>query len=103
MAVAPRRLGALLIHEFPPWPTIHDYFRQWRTNGVLERLNSILGQQERVEAGRQANPSGGTMAVVPYWVMSRNSSAGSKDTLLKIKRLFQRIAEFLFSITPTSE
>lgn len=51
----------LLPHEFPPWPTVYDYFRQWRNNGVLEFLNSVLRQQVRVQAGRQPNPSGGSM------------------------------------------
>jgi putative transposase len=30
----------LLPHEFPPWKTIHHYFRTWRLDGTWERLHT---------------------------------------------------------------
>jgi len=44
-------------HDFPPWKTVYDYFRQWRDNGLWERVNAELRQQVRVQAGRTAQPS----------------------------------------------
>jgi len=32
----------LLPHEFPPWKTIHHYFRTWRINGTWEQLHAAL-------------------------------------------------------------
>jgi putative transposase len=32
----------LLAHEFPPWKTIHHYFRTWRLDGTWERLHTAL-------------------------------------------------------------
>jgi putative transposase len=32
----------LLPHEFPPWKTIHHYFRAWRIDGTWEQLHTAL-------------------------------------------------------------
>jgi putative transposase len=47
----------LLPHEFPPWKTIHHYFRTWRIDGTWERLNTELRELLRVRLGRDPNPS----------------------------------------------
>jgi hypothetical protein len=47
----------LLPREFPPWSTVYDYFRKWRTAGVWEQLNTALREQVRQRAGRQRTPS----------------------------------------------
>jgi putative transposase len=48
----------LLPREFPPWPTVYDYFRKWRAAGVWEQINTALREQARARAGRQPTPSG---------------------------------------------
>jgi putative transposase len=67
-----------LPHDFPPWPTVHDYYRHWRLEGVWERLNAMLHEEVRLREGRRASPSaaaidaqsvkttekGGTMAMM---------------------------------------
>jgi putative transposase len=45
----------LLPRDFPPWSTVHDYFRKWRDAGVWERVNAAL--RERKGAGRVPTPS----------------------------------------------
>jgi putative transposase len=45
----------LLPHDFPPWKTVHHYFRTWRINGTWKRLHAAL--RERV--GRDPQPSAG--------------------------------------------
>lgn len=47
-----------LPREFPPWSTVHHYFRQWRLDGTWARLNTALRERVRVRQGRQAQPSG---------------------------------------------
>jgi putative transposase len=49
----------LLPHEFPPWKTIHHYFRAWRIDGVWEQLNTALRERLRVRQGRNSQPSAG--------------------------------------------
>src|ERR687886_1026518 len=49
----------LLPHEFPPWKTIHHYFRTWRINGTWEQLHAALRKRLRVRLKRDPQPSAG--------------------------------------------
>jgi putative transposase len=49
----------LLPHEFPPWKTIHHYFRTWRIDGTWERLHTALRQRLRVRLKRNPQPNAG--------------------------------------------
>jgi putative transposase len=49
----------LLPHDFPPWKTVHHYFRIWRIDGTWERLNTALRERLRVRLGRNSQPSAG--------------------------------------------
>jgi putative transposase len=44
---------------FPPWQTVYYYFWVWRREGVLEGMNTVLREQERVRVGREPTPSTG--------------------------------------------
>jgi putative transposase len=46
-----------LPHEYPPWPTVYWHFRQWRLDGLWERLNAALRERLRVRVGRHPQPS----------------------------------------------
>src|SRR4029453_9236041 len=48
----------LLPREFPPWPTVHDYFRRWRRDGTFEQLHAQLRVSSRLRCGRNPQPSG---------------------------------------------
>jgi putative transposase len=48
----------LLPHDYPAWSTVYDYFRKWRNAGVWERLVTTLRERLRLQAGREATPSG---------------------------------------------
>jgi putative transposase len=48
-----------LSKDFPPWQTVYYYFWVWRREGVVERMNTILREQERVRVGREPTPSAG--------------------------------------------
>jgi putative transposase len=47
----------LLPHDFPPWKTIHHYFRTWRIDGTFERMHSALLKRVRVRLKRNPQPS----------------------------------------------
>ena len=49
----------LLPHDFPPWKTVHHYFRIWCIDGTWERLNAALRQRLRIRLGRNPQPSAG--------------------------------------------
>jgi putative transposase len=51
----------LLPHDFPPWKTIHHYFRTWRLDGTWERVNAALRKRVRVRMGRDPEPSAGVV------------------------------------------
>jgi putative transposase len=46
----------LLPHDFPPWSTVHTWYRRWRRDGTWQRLNETLRQQVRIQTGRDPSP-----------------------------------------------
>src|SRR3712207_849191 len=49
----------LLPHDFPPWKTVHHYFRTWRIDGTWKRMHAALRKRVRVRMGRDPQPSAG--------------------------------------------
>jgi putative transposase len=47
----------LLPHEFPPWGTVHYYYRRFRLEGVWSGIHDRLREQVRQKAGRKPTPS----------------------------------------------
>jgi len=47
----------LLPREYPPWSTVHHYFRAWKNTGTWVRLHRRLYAQTRLAAGRKACPT----------------------------------------------
>jgi putative transposase len=43
--------------EYPPWPTVWTYLRQWRRSGVWEILHTALREALRRQIGREETPS----------------------------------------------
>ena len=46
----------MLAHEFPPWGTVHYYYRQWRRDGTWEAIQTPCGPRSGT-AGQHKNPS----------------------------------------------
>jgi putative transposase len=46
-----------LPHDFPPWPTVYHYFRQWRLDGTWEAIHAALREEVRAADGREPTPS----------------------------------------------
>ena len=51
----------LLPHDFPRWPTVYYYFRQWRMDGIWERVNRAIRERLRVRLKRNPQPSAGVV------------------------------------------
>ena len=46
----------MLPHDFPPWGTVHYYYRQWRRDGTWEAIQNALRTKVRHKAGRHKSP-----------------------------------------------
>jgi putative transposase len=46
----------LLPADFPPWSTVHTWYRRWRRDGTWERRNEALRRRVRRRAGRHPSP-----------------------------------------------
>jgi putative transposase len=46
----------LLPTDFPPWSTVHTWYRRWRKDGTWQRLNDALRPRVRDQAGRDPSP-----------------------------------------------
>lgn len=67
----------MLPHDLPPWQTVYYHYRKWRQEGLWEKLNRLLREQVRQDAGREPTPSA---AIV--------DAQSVKTTLVKGKRGF---------------
>ena len=52
---------AMLANDVPPPSTVQRYFHDWRSNGLLERINHHLVVAAREAEGREADPSAGVI------------------------------------------
>ena len=51
----------MLPHDLPAKSTVYDHFAQWRDDGTWQRIIDALRQAVRVAAGREPNPSAGSI------------------------------------------
>ena len=47
----------LLPHDFPPWGTVHYYYRRWRRDGTLFKIHEHLRKEVRLKYGKDIHPS----------------------------------------------
>ena len=47
----------LLPNDFPKWRTVRYYFDTWTHNGTFQRMNDVLREAVRTQAGRHRTPS----------------------------------------------
>ena len=51
----------MLPHDLPPWEKVYYYFKQWRDDGTLERINGELRTEIRLSVEKDADPSAAIM------------------------------------------
>ena len=49
----------MLPSDFPAWYHVWYYYRTWRDDGTLERINTLLRREVRIQADRDPEPSVG--------------------------------------------
>ncbi len=47
----------MLPPSFGPWPTVHDYYRNWRRDGTWQRIHDKLREKVRRKVGKKPTPS----------------------------------------------
>lgn len=47
----------MLPKDFAPWNSVYYYFRQWKSNGLIEEIHEVLRNIIRKQAGRNESPS----------------------------------------------
>jgi len=47
----------MLPQDFPPFPTVYMYFKQWRDDGTWQRVHDVLRDRIRRLDGRKKSPS----------------------------------------------
>ena len=73
-----------LPHDFPTWQTVYGYFRRWSNSGVWEQINTALGKQVRIEAGRNEQPS---LVMVDSQTVEMAQKGDPNTVLMVAKRL----------------
>jgi len=46
----------MLPKDFPPWSTVHTWYRRFRQDGTWAKIHETLRQQLRIQAGRDPSP-----------------------------------------------
>src|ERR1700733_13494218 len=50
-----------LPHDFPPWKTCYNYFRDWTVDATWQRMHDTLREQVRTGVGKQPTPSAASL------------------------------------------
>lgn len=45
-----------LLHDFPNWKTVFNYFSKWKLKGKFEEMNSFLRKKRRIPLERTEDP-----------------------------------------------
>lgn len=51
----------MLPKEYPKWPSVYSYFRDWKRTGTWRRIHDTLRAQVRQRAGRHKHPTAGCL------------------------------------------
>ncbi len=66
-----------LPHDFPPWGTVHYYYRRFRLDGTWPKIHDALREKVRLAAGRKRSPSA---AVVDSQSVKTTEKGGPEGT-----------------------
>ena len=69
--------------DFGAWQTVYGYFRLWVRLGIREQINAVLGQEVRLAAGRDAEPS---LAIIDSQSVKLGQKGGRNTALMATKK-----------------
>ena len=87
--------------DFPPWPTVHGYFRNWRMAGVWVLLHRALYPLARLAAGRKPEPTLAIMDGQSVKTTERGGVRGGRPFEPSLLMLGTRAASLLGSCGTT--
>ena len=74
----------MLPKDFPPWSTVHWYYRQFRLTGVWDRIHEVLRDRVRKQLGRRVSPSA---AIIDSQSVKTAEKGGTEVTMRARKSL----------------
>lgn len=49
----------MLPHDFPPWKTVYNTYREWAKDGTMKTIHDAFVEQVRLQEGRNLEPTAG--------------------------------------------
>ncbi len=71
----------MLPEGFPPWGTVHYYYRRFRLEGTWARIHDTLRERVRRQAGKKPTPSVGILDSQTVKTAAPHLKKGAKDTM----------------------
>jgi len=96
----------MLPHEFPPWGTVHYYYRRFRLDGSWQRIHDKLREKVRRKAGKKPTPSA---AIIDSQTVKTDApKKGARTATTRASALGKRralkplAASGIFALTPSA-